>query len=649
VAGTKKYKPPKNEAQGVLFVPQSDWVPPNVADLPSWKGQDRVGFDVECRDADLTKLGPGVRRDGYVVGFSFAFEDGRKFYVPIRHCLGSSNVSNPDAAVQYLIDQAKDFDGDIVGANLAYDLDYALELGVRFPKVQFFRDVQVADTLLHEHYFVYNLNAIAVRRGFSTKNEDLLKEAAELYGLDPKADLWKLPGKYVGPYGEDDALLPLKILRQQEKEIEEQGLWQVWNLESQVLPVLVNMRRRGVRIDFDKLDEIEADTAEQEGLWCARIKELTGIGFGIGDCNKPTICKRVLEYIGIKPGKTPKGQPKIDDALLSSIDHDVARAISACRKNNKIRGTFVKSIRQHAVKGRIHCTFEQLKRTTEQGESVGTISGRLSCRDPNLQQQPTRGKFAKKWRQIYVPDEGGLWACNDYSQQEPRLLAHFAEVAGIPGGKEACDIYRNDPDADNHTMMSRLVRPDYDTLSKTEQEYVRKNCKTIFLGLCYGMQGASLSRKLGLPTAIKVLDNGRKIHVAGAEAAAIIDEFNRRVPYVKGMFEATRDTAAKRGYILTLLKRRCRFTLDDAGNYDWVYKALNRLIQGSAADQAKAAMVEAEKDGIRLQLAVHDEFDLTVADRKEANQLAVIMKEAVNVRVPMKVDVEVGPNWGQVA
>ena len=644
----KKYVPPAREAQRSLFAPQSGWEAPRVADLPSWQGQPRVGFDVETRDPDLRTLGPGVRRGAVVVGYSFAFEDGRKFYVPLRHAIGG-NVEDPEQAVAWLRNEAKHFTGELVGANLSYDLDFAAEMGVVFPVVGWYRDVQVADPLINELYRRYSLDAIAARWDEPLKNEQLLKEAATDFRIDPKKDLWKMPARFVGPYAEDDALIPLRILKKQEVVIERQCLRRVWDLESRVLPVLVAMRRRGVKIDFDHLSQIEIDTNEQESMQCSRIHELTGIAVGIGECGNNRSMEKVLNHIGITPGRTPKSdEPKINAELLESLDHEVAGCILMARRQNKLRTTFCKSIRRHAIRDRIHCSFEQLKRTEDDGNSFGTVSGRLSSRSPNLQQQPTRHKIARQWRKIYLPDEGGIWGCLDFSQQEPRLLVHFAEKTRCLGAAAAGEIYRTNPDADNHNMMTELVHPG---VNKSSPEYkaCRTACKTIFLGLCYGMQGASLSRKLGLSTQITLGFRGRKSEVAGVEAQAIIDNFNANVPYVSEMFEKVRDAAAQDGFIFTLMGRRCRFPRDEAGNFDWTYKALNRLIQGSAADQAKEAMVQASDAGFDIQLAVHDELDLTVKSRKEAEEMAVIMRDAVSVSVPMKVDVECGPSWGEIS
>jgi DNA polymerase I-like protein with 3'-5' exonuclease and polymerase domains len=255
-----------------------------------------------------------------------------------------------------------------------------------------------------------------------------------------------------------------------------------------------------------------------------------------------------------------------------------------------------------------------------------------------MQQQPARDEeIGPMWRRIYIPDEGGIWAACDYSQQEPRMLIHFAELCGLNKASEAADRYRNDPSTDNHQMMADLAGVS------------RKQAKIIFLGACYGMGEKKLCKDLGLPTKVITLKNGRRIEVAGDEGKHIFDTFHSRLPFVRQLENLCEERAKKNGYISTLLGRRCRFPRDEDGlNYDWTHKALNRLIQGSSADQTKRAMVEADRAGHHLQLQVHDEIDLTVDSREEAERLGELMENVVEMRVPSKVDVETGPSWGEV-
>lgn len=628
--------------QPLLFEPASDWSPPSLDDLPRWADFPRVGLDIETCDPDLKKLGPAVRRNGFIAGVSFAVDD-KGWYLPIAHGIGSN--LNRDSVIRYLKDQAEDYRGEIVGANLQYDLDYLAQYGVIFRHARI-RDVQVAEALINELHDRYSLQAIAERRGFSGKNEELMDHALQEHRFHGKGDIWKLPAKYVAPYAEQDAILPLKILAQQQDDIDEQGLQKVFDLESDLLPVLLKMRRRGVRIDFDRLAQIEQRMLDTELRLAAHINELTPIGFSHEDINKASVVGRILENDGVKLPRTRTGKHNVDKFILDAVGTKLSRAILKARRANKIRTTFVASIRRHSVDGRIHCTFNQLRKQREDGDIVGAAFGRISSSLPNLQQQPVRDDLAEDWRCIYLPDEGGEWACLDYSQQEPRILLHWANATASKKlmafdstrkvVEEAVERYWSDPSTDSHSMMAELTG------------LPRKQAKTLFLGLCYGMGGVKLAESLGLPTSTLTRRDGEVIRCAGEEALDVLSTFNKRLPYVDWLGRVCEARVRKYGYLTTLSGRRCRFPEDELGNRQWTHKALNRLIQGSAADQTKEAMVLADKAGFRPQLQVHDELDLTVETRAEAEELAALMKEAVPLSLPSKVDIEIGPNWGDI-
>ena len=647
--------------QNFFSFQDSDWTPPDMTLLPSWASAKRVAIDCETRDPDLRKLGVGAGRrpDSYVTGISFAIEDGDSFYLPIRH-EGGDNLP-VEQVFRYLKDQAKLFKGDIVGANLPYDLDYLGVEGVEYNEAKFFRDIQIADPLICELHQSYSLDNIAKRWGFAGKDEELLRKAALDYRLDPKKDMWRLPARFVGSYAAMDARLPLDVLRRQEREIDGQGLWGVYDLESKLLPVLVKLRRRGVRIDLDQLERIERWSEAQELLAINEIKRLTGINLGMNNVWKAAALAPILEQIGVRVGKTATGKPNIDKDALAHIDHPVARALERTRKVNKLRTTFAESVRDHIVGDRLHCTFNQLKRQREDGQgTAGAAYGRLSCEHPNLQQQPSRDEFAPAWRAIYLPEEGKLWAANDYSQQEPRMAVHYASIARSQIGEfawqsaiQARDNYRNDPNTDFHQMMAEMAG------------IPRKPAKNIFLGLSYGMGGAKLCHELDLPTRRLVraergrvipadTEEGRQLIAEGAfnwegageEGQKLLDTFDAKVPFVKKLAKACEIRAKQVGYITTLSGRRCRFPTDMNGNFDWTHKALNRLIQGASADQTKTAMVALSEAGFDMIIQVHDEVAFSVDSVKEAEAAADVMRNCVPLEVPSKVDVEVGKSWG---
>lgn len=629
--------------QHPLFPIESDWRPPVLAELPTrWNEAKRIALDIETCDPNLKKTGPSVRTGGYIVGVSFALDGDRPYYLPIRH-LGGDNLPCENV-LWYLKDLAENYEGEIVGANFQYDLDFLAEEGIVFPKATI-RDVQIADTVLYELHNSYRLDAVLRRWGFSGKDESMLRDAADSFGINPKSEMWKLPARYVGPYGEGDVADLCELVEKQEAEIDRQRLRQIYELESELTPVLLKMRRRGVRIDEDQLDHVDSWAKREERAAAARIKQLTGVALGLGDVNKKGPLVQILTGIGITLRETATGQPKIDKEVLAQIDHPAADAIQYAKKMNKLRTTFVKSIRDHMVDGRIHCTFNQMRRTRETGDEAGARYGRLSSANPNLQQQPARDDFASMWRAIYVPDRSDqLWMSADYSQQEPRMLVHFAELVGLEGAREAADRYRQNPDTDNHAMMTQMVYPGLTEDDPTWKKR-RTECKQIFLGLCYGMGSGKLARSIGLPTKTRHGSKG-SYEVAGPEGEQLFTLFDEKVPFVRKLAWRCQKRAEQRGYIQTLLGRRCRFPEKGSG-FDWTHKALNRLIQGSSADQTKRAMIEIDRAGLPLQLQVHDEVCAGIDSIEQAKEVAHVMRTCVTINVPSKVDIEIGPNWGE--
>ncbi len=643
-----------------LIEPECSWTVPSMGDLPSWKGAKRIGIDCETNDRNLRELGIGVRRGAYMVGISFAIEDGPSYYLPFAH-EGGDNLDQTQV-LGYMREQASTFDGDVVGMNLSYDLDYFWEKGINFPAIRFFRDIQIADPLIYELHNSYSLKTIAERYGLPGKNEDKLREAAAAYGVDPKSGLWRLPARYAGEYAEDDARNPLLILRRQERHIEEKDLWDIYDLESRVLPVLVRMRRRGVRIDQDKLSEIEDWSLKEEAKALDYVRTATGVSIEVGNVWKAESLVPALEHIGIELPTTSNGKKSVSQEVFAMVDHPVAKALARARKVNKLRTTFAASIRSYMTNGRIHCTFNQIARETETGEQKGVRYGRISATDPNLQQQPNPEKdpeIAGEWRKIFLPEEGALWCVTDFSQQEPRWTTHFAALMNFPGAKEMAQEYHDNPKLDNHTMMAELTG------------LKRYPAKTVYLGLCYGEGGAHLCGQLDLPTRwacawgpwgdrkikyfedqaeadalCEELGEGFVWRAAGLEGQAILDKFDERAPFIRKVAAAAKKRANSRGYVTTILGRRLHF-VKEGTKYGWTHKAFNRVIQGSAADQMKKALVEIDAAGYWMMLQVHDEADSSVADRAEGERIAEIMQNTLKALVPFKVDVEIGPSWGE--
>jgi len=637
-----------------LDVP-SDWRPTPVSQLPSWDGAKRVAVDLETHDPDLGDLGPGVRRGGKVVGVAFAIEGGPAHYLPVAHEAGDN--LEPEKVWQYLKDQTKVFRGDIVGANLQYDLDYLLENGVDFGDV-WYRDVQVAEPLLDEYRWTYKLDDIAKQWGLPPKDETHLRSAAGAWGLRPKSDLWILPARHVGAYAERDVTLPLEILRLQEAEIERQGIGGAWDLESRVLPVALRMRRRGVRIDEKKLLWLEDWALEHQKRVLKGIKKMTGVDIGTEEVMNAELGYRALEQTGFAhrytaPTKAfPSGKLSLTKEMLAEIaeKHPLGKMLLWARQTWKIRTTFCVSFRKHMTNGRIHSTFNQCKIQRDDGGIKGAVSRRGSMVSPNMQQLPSPKKapiLGKLFRSICIPEDGMLWGSADFSGQEARIAIHFAVKGQFPDAQKVAEEFRRNPKTDLYLLIGNEIHPDFRNWEPTnpKRKLWRERAKTTFLGLLYAMGGGKLCRSFGLPTEPRSFEkNGQVIHYTGAgpEGQAILDAFDRAAPFAKALSRGVKNRAEQRGFI----------RLPDGGKRrygpgkDFPHKAPNGLIQGTAAIQTKTAMVEVDRAGFFLQLQVHDELNSSVKNQGEAREMGRIMEDCFPMEVPSVAGIDVGNSWG---
>ena len=624
-------------------VPTVNWQPTPVSQLPSWADAKRICVDVETCDPDLDDMGPGVRRGSYICGIGFAIEDGPSHYLPIRH-QGGDNL-DPQHVLDYLRSQAGNFTGDIVGANLNYDLDFLYEENIRFPKVRWFRDVQCIDVLCCELYDRYSLDAIAERRGLPGKDESVLRAYAAAYKVHPKKEMYKLPGRAVAAYGVRDVQLPLAVLRKQEHQIQEEEIQSIVDLECKVTPILVDMRRRGVRVDLEK---VQALGRKYTALGQKQLQHARTLGAGevrFDQVLNADVMGKALEQAGWKVPRNPPSGKKMKESFSVTGEHmekcgDVGKALARARDYSKMN-QFVARTLEHAItrggESRVHCTFHQLRTTKESGEAKGARYGRCSSEDYNFQQEPGRDdEFANEWRSVYIADRGARLASSDWSQQEPRIGVHYAEVLRLPGAHDFANEYRRNPDLDIHQMLADV------------SGMPRKIVKNYVNGRLYGMGDAKLCRQLGQPTRW-VNRYGRSMEVPGEEGQKMIDQFSSRVPWLTMLVKEASKQAEKIGHVWTILRRKCRFPRDAQGNVDWTHKAFSRVGQGGAADQMKFTLVAVESEGIPINGIIHDEFLFNFEDELKARRVRELQKTAVRFSVPMKVDLEVGDNWGYMA
>jgi DNA polymerase I-like protein with 3'-5' exonuclease and polymerase domains len=612
-----------------LFVAQTEWIEPE--EYPDLRSYDEIAVDLETRDPDLKSKGSGsVIGNGEVVGIAVAVP-GRKFYFPIAH------GSGPNMDRKRTLEWFKDImasDAIKIFHNAMYDVCWIRNLGIKINGL--IVDTMIAASLIDENRFQYSLNSISWDYLGHGKNEGALNEEAKSRGLDPKADMWQLPAMYVGGYAEKDAELTLELWQIFKKEIIHQDIESIFNLETDLFPCLVDMKFKGVRVNAEHASVLKKQLIVREEALLFDIKKETGIDIQIMAARS---IAKMFDQLKLPYDKTEKSkEPSFTKNFLQEHSHPLVQKIAQAREINKAHTTFIDSILKFEHKGRIHADINQIR--SDQG---GTVTGRFSYSNPNLQQLPARNKdLGPMIRSLFLPDEGCTWGCFDYSQQEPRLVAHYAALYKFPSVYEVIDEYNNDSSTDFHQMVAEMA------------QIPRSQAKTINLGLFYGMGKTKLQAELG---------------VSKEKAAELFEQYHAKVPFVKQLINAASNRAQERGQIRTLLGRLCRFHLWEPNMFGMhkalpheealqehgpgikramTYKALNKLIQGSAADMTKKAMVDLYKEGIIAHIQIHDELDLSVESPEQAKRIIDIMENAVTLEVPNKVDYESGQTWGDI-
>jgi DNA polymerase I-like protein with 3'-5' exonuclease and polymerase domains len=610
----------------------SDWVCPS--EYPDLSQAKEIAIDLETKDPNMKTKGTGwATFDGHIVGFAVAAFD-QQWYFPISHDAGGNmDLGMTTAWMQDVLKTP----ATKIFHNASYDVGWLLVNGFEIKgKIV---DTMIAAALINENRFSFSLNACAKDYLGEIKNETFLNEKAKEWGIDPKADLWKLPAGYVGFYAEQDAALTLKLWQRFKTEITKQNLHDVWDMEMELLPILIDTRRRGIRVDIEKAHALKKEFKSKEKEVLHKIKKETTIDVDIWAARSVA---QAFDRIGIDYPRTPKSdEPSFTQNWLVNCDNPIAQLIRQAREINKFHSTFIDSILRYTHKGRIHSEINQLR--SDQG---GTVSGRLSYSNPNLQQIPARNKeMGDKIRSLFLPEEGRQWGSFDYSQQEPRLVAHYSAALNdnyaLESAAEFIEAYQNEA-ADFHQIVADMAG-----ISRT-------HAKTINLGLFYGMGKAKLARELGINK---------------DDADRLLQTYNSRVPFVKKLATEVSSSASKYGFIRTIKGRKCRFDMwepatfgmNKAMDYEaakahygnnirraFTYKALNRLIQGSAADQTKEAMIQCYKAGYKPLLQIHDELCFSINSEDDIKGVKEIMENAIeNLKVPFKVDIALGRSWGE--
>ena len=665
-----------------------------ISELPEVKVKDGdvVAVDLETYDPNLKTHGSGaIIGKGKVCGIALAYDD-KKFYFPMAHKEDEGPASNLAPSLVWRSLNKKIFQNEKVKKvfhNAMYDVCWIRAVTGMMLKGPIY-DTMIAASIIDENRPRYSLDSLAKDYlGESKYKGDLTDRALEEHGVsDPMSNMHLLPHDLVKDYAEQDVNLTLQLWKKFEKIIKtpvntksknKKTLENIFDLETRLFPCLVEMRFKGVRVDEEKAKLLGGDLKKEQAKIIEAIKKETKISVDIwaADSIQPLLEQQKITDYKVTP-KT--GRVSITKSYLESHPNKYLKMIAKARQLDKLFNTFVHGILKFVHKGRIHAEINQIR-----SEKGGTVTGRFSMSNPNLQQIPSRSDQGNKIRGLFLPEEDHKWASFDYSQQEPRLVVHYALKNGLHGAEDMADEYNKNPDTDFHEIVAKMAK------------ITRKQAKTINLGLFYGMGKTKLARSLELED---------------DEAKELFNQYHTKVPFVRKLSNGLQDFAEKNKNIFTLEDRFCRFDRWEPVNKEWnaekgvfeiseykevegkkqivrssvpilkreeaenrylankvrnqevndpncknfedyyrpafTYKALNRLIQGSAADMTKKAMVLLFEAGIVPHIQIHDELCFSIKTEDEAKKIKEIMENAIKLKVPNKVDYDSGPNWGTI-
>ena len=572
-------------------------------------------------------------RKNYVVGYviTFGTSDLDNFYLPIRH--RSHNIldfSAPNSDNWVGNCENHDFENQlarilkqrgkelrIIGHNLHFDLKFMAKHGVN-PVYNTLECTMINAGLIDEYRKSYSLDQCCIEANVVAKlGDELYEHMAGLFGgpADRKqmANFWKLHGndKLGIEYALGDGISTYELWQWQNQEISRQDLQHVHLLECRTMNSLHRMMMRGVKIDEDRLDEV-SDIVQSK-----LDQAMKSLPPDLNTRSGAQMLKLFMDQGITDWPTTDKGNPSFPEWWLQTTE--IGRSVVVARKYRNLLNSFIDPMRQHLWKGRVHTEFNQSK-----SDQYGTVTGRLSSSRPNLQQVPKRNEeLGRLFRSIFIPDEGMVWASVDYSQCEPRLLAHYSNC------KVLVDGYSQTPAVDAHTAVAKAANID------------RTSGKRLNQGLITGMGKNKLISELG---------------VSAEEGNRIYDNYFDAMPEIKTIQRHAATVMQNRGYVRSILGRHARLQYFSNGGTN-NYKAINRLLQCSNADIIKKSMADiddylGDSDDCHMLLNIHDSIDFQYHQSSEDkyHRCLDIMQDygpnkSVNLRVAMEVDQGIGPNW----
>ncbi len=563
---------------------------------------------------------------GHVVTFGPRPQD--TYYVPVRHGGGGNILDHKDRFGHPFERELSEIwkkrgkNIHMTGHNLQFDLMMLQGHHIYYKGTT--EDTQVNMALLDEFSPSFSLDSCCQAMGAITKKgEELYAHLAKLFGGEAKRDqmanYWKLTGN--DPIGVDyatgDGIATWDLRQRQIDRIRHEELEAIYHLERKVTRVVYRMMQRGIKVDRERLVEIQnivrAKAAEASASLPKDFNPRSPIAMA-----EYLRANGVTEWPMTKPTKNrPHGSPNFNEAFLSTVEP--GQRVLIVRKYTNLDNTFITPLLETHLDSydRVHSTYHQMR-----GDDFGTVTGRFSSSGPNLQQVPKRNyELGKLFRSAFVPDKDNLWWSADLSQCEPRLLAHYSNAAVLVSG------YLSVPPIDAHSAVAKAADMDREDGKRLNQ--------TLLTGG-------------GLP---------RIRQMVGHRAEEIYNRYFEVMPEIKILQKQAARRMRTRGYVISLLGRKAR--LDSP---EFAYKAVNRLLQCGNADIIKNAMVqiddhfESNGDTCSILNTVHDE--LSFQSPKDKKNKAVIMEalrimtdygpeRSIFLRVPMVADYGIGSNWAE--
>jgi DNA polymerase I-like protein with 3'-5' exonuclease and polymerase domains len=635
----------------------TDWRVPSK--LPDLRHVKEIAIDTEIKDdglrADRGSAWPW--RGGHICGVSVAYRaDGniRSHYFPIRH--PDTENFDPKQLHQWVRDHIA-AGLKFITLNGIYDWGWLrTEAGIKMPPAERLEEIGALATIVDENRYQYGLDALCKWRGLPGKDVALLEQAAKAAGfkVNKKTPLqsyiWQLPARYVGAYAERDPAAALALYEDLNSILDKEGTRDAYRLEVDLLPMVLEMRLRGGRIDQSAIEQARDYCLQKRDVALAELSEKLERPVSMHEIGRNKWLAETFDQLGIAYPRTAKGNPSFTGGQLGWMRthlHWLPPLIAKADKYNKAATNFLQGLLDHAVNGRIHAEIHP-----HRSEDGGTKSVRFSYSDPSLQQMPSRDpELGPLIRSVFLPEEGEFWAESDVSQQEFRFVVHYAHQHGLRKSAEAVGRYRADPDADFHALVAAITGLD------------RTSAKAVNFAKIYGAGPAKFAQMIGKPL---------------AQAQQIYDQYDRELPFLRELSKICTGRARQQGFITLYDGTRRHFDkwapggawkkgagpceLEEAQrrlndpSHPWyqrrplyradIHTALNALIQGSAARHTKLWMRACWREGIVPLLQMHDALECSVSSLEQAELVARLGEEAVQLDVPMRVDLKFGHTWG---